>query len=96
MPGARRRATPRVIRTVERIPVSAGVLPASSRDSLDTGGLLLLLLGILLLSGFVTGNLERWIQYAFDPARPPLTGPGVTTTTIPLAAGVQAGERRGP
>lgn len=50
-------------------------------SSSSTGGLLLLVLGLLALSGFLTGNLDRWIAYLFDPARPPITGGSSPTPT---------------
>lgn len=42
--------------------------------NLSTSGFLLLLVGFLLLAGFLTGNLDRWMAYLFDPARPSITG----------------------
>lgn len=54
-----------------------------------TSGLLLLLIGVAALAGFLTGNLDRWLGYLFDPTRPALTGLG---GTAPAAAA--AGERR--
>jgi hypothetical protein len=41
-----------------------------------TSGLLLLLIGIAALAGFLTGNLDRWMGYLFDPSRPTLAGAG--------------------
>jgi hypothetical protein len=41
-----------------------------------TSGLLLLLIGITALAGFLTGNLDRWLGYLFDPTRPTLAGAG--------------------
>lgn len=55
----------------------------------STSGLLLLLIGILGLAGFLTGNFDRWLAYLFDPTRPPLAGP-----PPPPAAATRAGERR--
>lgn len=55
----------------------------------STSGLLLLLIGITVLAGFLTGNLDRWISYLFDPTHPPLTGAATLTS-----ATVVAGERR--
>lgn len=40
----------------------------------NTAGLLLLVIALLALSGFLTGNLDRWIAYLFDPTRPGITG----------------------
>lgn len=57
----------------------------------STSGLLLILLGVTALAGFLTGNLDRWLAYLFDPARPGLAsvaGPGGSTAAA-------AGERRG-
>lgn len=56
-----------------------------------TSGLLLLLIGVAALAGFLTGNLDRWLGYLFDPTRPALTGLGAA----PAAAAPAAGERRG-
>jgi hypothetical protein len=60
----------------------------------SASGMLLLLIALLGLAGFVTGNLDRWIGYLFDPSRPPLGGstpappaaaPGATTSLVSLA-----------
>lgn len=54
----------------------------------STSGLLLILLGVVVLSGFLTGNLDRWMGYLFDPNRPglgPVSAPSSSTT----AAGQQ-------
>jgi hypothetical protein len=60
----------------------------------STSGLLLVLIGVTLLSGFLTGNLDRWLSYLFDPTRPALSSLSSPTSAIgiPLAAG----ERRTP
>lgn len=52
----------------------------------STSGLLLILLGVVVLSGFLTGNLDRWLSYLFDPARPGL-GPVSRPPASPI--GVQ-------
>lgn len=44
----------------------------------SSSGLLLLLIAVLGLVGFLTGNLDRWLAYLFDPARPPLSGASST------------------
>lgn len=48
----------------------------------STSGLLLLLLGVVVLSGFLTGNLDRWLGYLFDPTRPGL-GPVAAPSSTP-------------
>ena len=53
-----------------------------------TSGLLLILLGVTALAGFLTGNLDRWLSYLFDPARPGLAPVGGGSTSS------AAGERR--
>lgn len=63
----------------------------------STSGLLLLMIGVAALAGFLTGNLDRWLGYLFDPTRPPLTGLGGAQGagwTLGPATG-PAGERRG-
>lgn len=64
-----------------------------------TSGLLLLLLGVVVLSGFLTGNLDRWMGYLFDPTRPALAATGGAVMTqggrAPVSALTTAGERRG-
>jgi hypothetical protein len=56
----------------------------------STSGLLLLLLAVAALAGFVTGNLDRWLAYLFEPAKPTLApGGGASSSTVGL------GERRG-
>lgn len=60
----------------------------------STSGLLLILLGVVVLSGFLTGNLDRWLSYLFDPGRPGLVSAslgGGAVSTPPAGAG----ERRG-
>lgn len=70
-----------------------------------TSGLLLLLIGVAALAGFLTGNLDRWIAYLFDPSRPSLaalaTAPAGTLSPAGAAyypssatAGGIYGERR--
>lgn len=60
-----------------------------------TSGLLLLLIGVAALAGFLTGNLDRWLGYLFDPTRPALTGLGGPAVDLRnRAATVAAGERR--
>lgn len=39
----------------------------------SSAGVLLIVLGALLLTGFLTGNLDRWLAYLFDPSRPSLS-----------------------
>jgi hypothetical protein len=57
--------------------------------------MLLLLIALLGLAGFVTGNLDRWIGYLFDPMRPglgaapaapPVNAPGTTPALVTLAS----------
>ena len=62
----------------------------------STSGLLLLLIGVAALAGFLTGNLDRWLGYLFDPNRPPLEGLGGAGTGAGSGAliGVGLGERR--
>lgn len=63
-----------------------------------TSGLLLLLIGVAALAGFLTGNLDRWLGYLFDPTRPALTGLGGSGALGAAAASgtlhPAAGERR--
>jgi hypothetical protein len=50
----------------------------------STSGLLLILLGVVVLSGFLTGNLDRWMGYLFDPGRPglgPVSSPSSSSTS---------------
>jgi hypothetical protein len=62
--------------------------------SSSTGGLLLLLVGAIGLIGFLTGNLDRWLAFLFDPGRPGLapatvgkvTGPVVPVSPMPTSA----------
>lgn len=42
---------------------------------LPYSGLLLLVLGFLGLAGYLTGNLDRWLQAAFGGAPPPSSSP---------------------
>lgn len=59
--------------------------------SSSTGGLLLLLVAVAGLIGFLTGNLDRWLAFLFDPGRPGLeptsvghvTGPVVPSSPMP-------------
>jgi hypothetical protein len=59
-----------------------------------TSGLLLLLVGVAALAGFLTGNLDRWLSYLFDPAKPALTGLGGQATAANPSGSTYAGERR--
>lgn len=59
-----------------------------------TSGLLLLLVGVAALAGFLTGNLDRWLSYLFDPARPALTGLGGQATAAGPLPGRTYAERR--
>lgn len=54
--------------------------------SMNTSGLLLLFIGIAGLAGFLTGNLDRWLGYLFDPGRPPLGATPKTGGTAPAPA----------
>jgi hypothetical protein len=54
----------------------------------STSGLLLILLGVVVLSGFLTGNLDRWLGFLFDPSRPGL-GPVSAPATSTAAPGQQ-------
>lgn len=56
----------------------------------STSGLLLLLLAVAALAGFLTGNLDRWLAYLFDPTKPTLA-PGGGASSSPVGLG----ERRG-
>jgi hypothetical protein len=60
----------------------------------STSGLLLILLAVTALAGFLTGNLDRWLGYLFDPTRPGL-GPGGTAGTGTVSLGATGSERRG-
>lgn len=57
----------------------------------SSGGLLLLLIAALGLIGFLTGNLDRWLGYLFDPTRPqlaPAAGATATPTATPALVSV--------
>jgi hypothetical protein len=59
----------------------------------STSGLLLILLAVTALAGFLTGNLDRWLGYLFDPTRPTLApGGGAGAGTVSIAA---SSDRRG-
>lgn len=60
----------------------------------STSGLLLLLIGVTVLAGFLTGNLDRWISYLFDPSHPSLSALAAPAQANAIGTGVQAGERR--
>jgi hypothetical protein len=51
-------------------------------------GLLLLLVAALGLIGFLTGNLDRWLGYLFDPTRPPLGSSSSSSSSTSSGSGV--------
>lgn len=46
----------------------------------SSAGLLLLLIAVLGLVGFLTGNLDRWLAFMFDPSKPALSGAGSSSS----------------
>lgn len=53
----------------------------------SAAGFLLFLLGAIALAGFLTGNLDTWITYLFDPGAPGVGASSVSgAVTKPTAA----------
>jgi hypothetical protein len=58
---------------------------------LPYSGLLLLILGVLALAGYLTGNLDRWLAAAFGSGIPPApTRPSVASGTTSRPTAVRA------
>jgi hypothetical protein len=60
----------------------------------STSGLLLLLIGVTVLAGILTGNWSRWLSYLFDPTHPPLAPATSSAPILGPPAPPLAGERR--
>lgn len=61
-----------------------------------TSGLLLLLVGVIALAGFVSGNLDRWLDALFNaqPSAPPALPAVPAPATATSARAVSPANRR--